>query len=370
VVLAALAGLPLAAGCQIIAGLTGDFHAEDAGTQPDAATHPDGSGGLGGGGGSPPVGCVSATYPDPPGGSDVDGGPGPIVFAIRTVDIGDKAVLPGYDLDHACTCVDDAGPTCVSPKPHCDGARGVDNGAAAILNLLSIAASSGTFTSAYYSGLIEAGKWSLLVKLEGYNGLPDDPSVGVTLYPSPGVGGATPAWDGNDAWGLSQYSFGDGGVADPIYRSAGAYVAGGVLVAAMPRAKLILGGSTPFAIGMTGGVFAAKLIQSGASWKLTSGTLAARWTLADVFQLFSSLRYQGAAICTDSFVYGPAKTAVCQGADILADGTSPKSLPCDAISFGMGFTADPAKLGALVPAPVPDGGCPAATDPVHDDCGF
>lgn len=349
--LSALGGV--AAGCQILAGLDGDFHAagpSDAGT--DAG----------------PTGCVGADYPGPPGGDDEDAGTPPLIFAVRTVDIGDLGTTPGYDLDHVCTCFDDAGPTCVSAKAHCDAPGGIDNGAADLLGLLTLATSSGQFSSAFYSQTAEEGDWTMLVRVTGYNGQADDPSIVVDLFPSHGMGGATPTWSGDDAWPVVESSVEDGGV--PLFRSEGAYVSGGVLVAAMPRAKLILGAQTPFAVSLTGGVITAQITRSSASWKLTKGVLAGRWALSDVFRAFSGLRIAGKPLCTDDVtLYGAGKAALCTGADIRADGTSAKSLPCDALSFGIGFTADPAQIGAPVPEQQPEGGCPPETDPANDSCG-
>jgi hypothetical protein len=233
---------------------------------------------------------------------------------------------------------------------------------------MSVALASGSLASGPLSAKIEGGSWTLLVQIAKYNGLADDPAVDVTVYPSPGLG-ATPAWDGSDAWPVDEHSVGPGGLAEPLYKSQGAYVSGGVLVAAMPVAKMVIVDQAVIGIRFIGGVLTGRLAPAGSSWKLTEGVLAARWALKDVLAMLAGVRYAGQAICTDSgLIYDTTKGMLCQGADILADGTSPKSLPCDAISFGMGFTADPAKLGAIAPTSDPPPACPAGTDPANDSC--
>ncbi len=99
--------------------------------------------------------------------------------------------------------------------------------------------------------------------------------------------------------------------------------------------------------------------------------LAARWPLAEVFHSFSTYRdNNGNPICTDNgLAYSTAKSAICSDADILVDGTQPKSAPCDALSIGLGFTAEPAILGPIADAGAGTPGCPPATDPANDSCG-
>jgi hypothetical protein len=130
------------------------------------------------------------------------------------------------------------------------------------------------------------------------------------------------------------------------------------------------GGLDVISIHLTAGVLTADLVQLNGQWHLKTGVIAARWALADVFKDIASYRdNNGAPICTSQTVtYTIAKQAICQDADILVDGTQPKSAPCDALSIGLGFTADPAVLGNIVDAGALTDGCPAATDPANDSC--
>jgi hypothetical protein len=351
-----------AGACQLVAGLDGDFHqalAADAGTDAgsDAA------------GGSAPT-CVSATYPDPPSGADTPAN-NEIVLAIRTLDLGENATVPpGYDLDHACTCFANEGPTCTSAKKHCDAPGGIDSASAQIFSLIEFGAGSGHFGSSFYSQKIADGAWTLLLRITNYNGLPDDPAVDVAAYPSNGIDPA-PVWDGNDAWTVSAQSVNAGDPSQPIYTSQGAYVSNGILVAASPKILWRLGGSADtITFQLTGGVITGKLAMAAGGWTITDGIVAARWKAEDIFAAIGSYRDgNGKPICTDlGLVYGTAKSAICDGLDILADPAGAKSLPCDALSIGIGFTAGEAKLGAVEPPPTPTPGCPMTTDPTYDSC--
>jgi len=361
----ALAAALSAAACQLVAGLDGDFTqapgtdgGSDAGDEGDASD----------GGGS---GCHSATYPDPPAGMD-DGVSNEIVLALRSLDFGEGAATPpGYDLDHACTCVEDAGPTCQSAQQHCDAPGGIDNASAQIFSLIQFAVGAGTFGSASFSMKAEHGQFSLLLRVRGYNGKPDDPSVDVALFPSPGADSSPVVWDGTDQWQVSQSSLVGSNLNKPLYTSAGAYVSHGVLVAAIPNILAILGGTdSSISFRLTDGVITGALAQKPTGWALSGGILAARWAAPDIFATLSSYRDgNNMPICTDAtLVYGTAKSAICKGLDILSDASGAASQPCDALSLGFGFTAQQVQFGMIVAPLVPSPGCPAATDPANDSC--
>src|SRR5262249_35152216 len=133
--------------------------------------------------------CTPATYPDPP--SIPDDGtsiPG-LVFAVHSIDMGDKGDVPGFDLDHTCTCFDDAGSSCTpystAISQYCDqpAQTGVDNQASKLFQLIALPLGKANFGSDYFSARASEGAWSLLVRVEGYSGMPDDPKVTVSLFP-------------------------------------------------------------------------------------------------------------------------------------------------------------------------------------------
>lgn len=322
---------------------------------------------------TPPPIC-GATYPDPPNVAD-EMPNGSYVLALRSIELGeDSTAPPGYDLDGQCTCVNEAGPTCVGNIQQCDAPNGIDNTMAKLMKLVSVAAGLGSFGSAYFSAKANDGSWGTLIQIDNYNGLENDPKVDVAVFISPGFGmtdAGPPKWNGSDPWPVSAASFdGDaGGV--PIYKSAGAYVSDNVLVAALPTASLVIsGGIETITINISGGVLTGRLQGAGGLFRLTDGIIAGRWREKDVFGALSSYRdSNGKPFCTDATLfYNNAKGAVCNNRDILADGTGAKSLPCDSLSLGIGFTAEPATLGEVKQPAMPTPGCPAATDPINDKC--
>lgn len=320
----------------------------------------------------PPPPC-GATYPDPPQAEDV-GGDGSYVVAIRTVDLGEGSNMPpGYDLDGQCTCVQEAGATCVGTMLQCDAPNGVDNTMAKLINLVSSLAGVGSFGSAAFSAQAYEGKWGAIIKIDRYNGLSDDPSVDVAMLVSPGFGSDPDAgahWDGNDEWPITSDSL-DPDAGTPLFQSKGAYVANHVLVAALPTTALAISGSNErITINITGGVLTGRLQQFGNVYRIVDGVLAGRWRESDVFKALSSYRdSDGKPFCTDlPLFYKNAKGIVCSSRDILADPTGAKSLPCDSLSLGMGFTAEPAKIGPTKAPTASTPGCPPQFDPANDFC--
>lgn len=356
----ALAAIGVAS-CQIVAGLDGDYV---------AAPEPDG--GADAGADADPGACVAATYPDPPTIAD-DAASEEIVLALRTIDLGENAVIPpGYDLDHTCTCFADAGPSCVSPKPHCDFNGGIDSASAQFFNLVRFAAGPSAFSSDSFSARANEGRWSFLLRIRGYNGKADDPHVEVALFPSPGVEKTvTLHWDGTDAWPVSAQGVVNDDPEQPTYPAQGAYVAAGTLVIAAPSVLMRLGGDADtIGVQFTGAVLTGKLTKESSGWRLSDGILAGRWQIGNIFQAIASYRDgNGQPICTDAaLTYTSVKSTICNGLDILADPTGAKNLPCDALSIGIGFGAQQAKMGAIAPPPTPTPGCPPETDPAMDTC--
>jgi hypothetical protein len=256
-------------------------------------------------------------------------------------------------------------------QPAGSGNEGIDNQAAKLFQLIELPVGQSVFGSSVFSLQADSGAWSILIRVDGYNGLPDDPEVDVSLFPSGGLG-KKPAWDGNDTWPVVSTSVGDAGTSTPLFHSNGAYVSQGTLVATMPTSEMTIhgGGLDTITVRLTAGVLTARLVQINGLWHMQGGVIAARWALTDVFKAIGSYRdNNGAPICTSQVpTYTIAKQAICQDADILVDGTQPKSAPCDALSIGLGFTADPAVLGAVVDAGALSPGCPTGTDPSTDSC--
>ena len=324
-------------------------------------------------GGSAPV-CESADYPAPPNASDGgldDAGTPEIVAAIRKVLLVEQADggALGVDLDSRCSCQGEEA-TCVVPPngAECDLAGGRDNALSKLFTTLQVILQQGDISD-FYSAQAESGKWSLLLRIRGYDGELDDSQVEVAWYVAVGSVAATPLWDGTDGWRISSDSVTALDLEQPLYVDTHAYVTNGLVVASLPSTAFTLAGSVSrITFRLTAGGLIGRLVHDGQAWGLRDGILAGRVSESDLFYAVSSYRDDnGAPLCTDSPLYGVARDIVCNGRDILS-GLGGPSTPCDAVSMAIGFEADPALLGPVeVPIP-PTTSCAAGTDPIDDAC--
>lgn len=373
---ALLAALGVAS-CATIAGLDGDFHRDGSGgtgaggASTSASGGTTSSGGTGGSGGS--TGCVLDVPPDPPAIAD-DGGDIEFVTALRTIDVdeADDKATRGLDLDGVCTCFQDAPPSCTPVADvACDGPGGIDNALGVIFNQVK-QISFNLITSGQLSAAANQGIWTSLMRVRGYNGKADDAKVEVLSYRTQGVdaGMAVPTWDGNDAWPVDEASLTDPLDLDSaISKSSEAYVTGGVLVVRYPVNRIRIRGDVfSMTIDLVDAVFRANLeAVAGGAYRLTNGVTAGRWPSSNAFEGLASLRYGGSSkLCTDDDQYGAVKATFCGKVDLRADGAAGV---CDMLSFGASFTAEPAKLGPIVPAEgPPPNPCAVDKDPSTDTC--
>jgi len=236
---------------------------------------------------------------------------------------------------------------------------------------------------------IAAGEIGLILEIDGYNGQPDDSDLLVAAYASTGTwtaddaGGAgvirPPRWDGNDVWAPDPASVQPGTPDLPRFTARQAYVTGGTLVASFDRIQV------PASIGVGSGPFeadsaivTANVVAAGASFALTNGVVGARVATQTLLSGLARFRDPYApdsggpgALCGANVDYNLVKSTVCVSADLNADPAHDNlGFACNALSAGVTFTAQPAKLGPEhAPAVAPLNGC-AAPDgaPWSDDC--
>jgi len=355
-----LCGLFCASGCELVAGLDGDYKLD---TTPAASL------------------CDPVRPPDPPA---VQGAGGDVAFtvAIRKVDLGEADKTPrfGFDLDDTCSCTVDA-QSCVRPswaektKQVCDDPRGLDNGTSVALNQANVIA-GGALGSAFISDGAEKGFWTILLRVKGWSAMPDDDQVEVAVYHTTGfAAGTTPLWNGTDAWPVDDQSVNAMDIESPVLVDTAAYVRGGELVAHLSSLRFPFRGEMmQFPLKVESVVLSAKIdtLADGVH-ALHGGTIGAKWRLPDLFVSLGELRYNGDdMLCRDDFAYSPVKHIFCDATDIFSgempagDGQMPE---CDAISFGLRFETEPAQLGALVPhVDGPADTCAAGQSPKVDDC--
>ncbi len=375
----------LAAGCF----LQGFDREDGGGAGATGATGGGGATAAGGGGAGGDSQCDSATYPDAPGATGGDELLD-LAFALRRVDLGEEDIdnRPGFDLDRVCSCCTD----CVAEQDHCqppsyadatklcdaaaDGSshnQGRDNALAQVIESFGELGDQIPAGTASMNDRIASGQWSMLIRVSGYNGLPDDDNVTVSLFTTDGLGSA-PQWTGAEPWPvrtdslLPTYDTFTNPLDAATVLNATAYVSAGRLVGVFDgsggdqnRLSLSLEGG--FSLSLTYAIFSADLVKEGSYWALEEGTLGGLWALAEVFETLSAIR---PPLCTDDFVYGIFKDRLCEYVDGRAGPPGPGL--CDSISFGLWFEADAITFGPLEDPSGDTPGCPPATDPASDSC--
>jgi hypothetical protein len=304
------------------------------------------------------------------------------VVAVHTIDVGfgDDAGTPGasgllgYDLDTVYTCCDGGPESCnaaVTGAMHCDDPSGRDNAGGHLLATLA-SLDPGQFNTSTISQRLENGTYSILLQVYQYNGTANDTQVTAALYASDGVENEAGAmWDGNDVWNIDD-AFVVSPDASPLlpnHIDGNAYVANGTLVMSV-NFPISLGtsGTSTFTISLTSGIVSGQLVPgANGTYSLANGQIAGRWNVSDLLQSLQTVSVFGSPICPGTANYTFVKQEICQYADIMTDITKDKTgATCDALSLGIGFTADPAVLGDAVPAAIKMGLCSGDAGP--DDC--
>jgi hypothetical protein len=327
---------------------------------------------LGGEGGAGT--CGHAWVPDrPPTASSDDGAT--FTWAFHKIWFGatgaDGGPL-GLDLDDACSCKAQ-GQRCVLPDKSngaCDGPDGRDNAIQTFFQQWALL--FGGDAAATYNGHLDQGRWSALVEVSGYNGLGDDDQVTVAFYPSTGFATndpqGVPAWAGADAWHVPSDVLQQGGA--PVYVDPKAYVRGSILVAQPGALSVRLKGlSARLEIVVTSPVLTARLAPvDGGGFLLRDGQIAGKIAANGIFQMMASFRSEeGKPLCRDDPFYTAGRASLCHARDIQADSPDP-ALPCDALSFAMGFQADLAVRGGVADAEAPAQFCSPGQSPTTDVC--
>jgi hypothetical protein len=342
-----------------------------------------GQAGVAGSGGATETFCGSRRPPAPPSTSGEAGGAGDVSFvvALRGFDFGETSTtVAGYDLDGACTnctCDGDTASRCLLPTPAnlvaaTDGPQGEDRGGRALF--LAAAPLIPSVSSNGIQGAVENGDFTILLKVSGYNGTPDDAEVTVAWFVGTTLD-KQPLWDGTDAWPIRSYGVYDGDVNKPASVDNKAYVRDSVLVAG-PKGVDGTSREVPFQVSpdfllKISGVFVTGRIVAGPSpgkFGLEDGILAGKWSTDDVLRQLSGLVVFGERVCPGVESFKQIAQQVCSNADVsLFDGTPTD--PCDAISIGVAFNASPAQLGPIIPEPTPTEECQPSFDATKHGCG-
>ncbi len=212
------------------------------------------------------------------------------------------------------------------------------------------------------SAAFAGGLYGVVVVVDQWNGLPDDPSVEVTLRSSPGLtSGAVPAWAGADVWATYPDVDADGVRRFAIDRVAG-YVAGGMLVVDARDLGATLfrfgPGSASFELFLSDLSFTGALTTDHLTGFTASGVIDQPAAASAATRLAATLGLCAGGAAGAFLGELPAKIALAPDMPFVPGG--PAGDPCDAISFAWSLDAEPALLGEATDAgaAAADGGCP------------
>jgi cysteine-rich repeat protein len=207
------------------------------------------------------------------------------------------------------------------------------------------------------------GSYNYVVRVSGYNGERDDSQVRVDFYRSSGLEEQLPwqckpdqtdfrerypRWRSSLSWRVDEADLTapiekDGAWPDGRIADADAYVKDGYLVAQLPEGASVgfIGDGSPhrgFVLRTAHGHLLGRLQhEQDGTWSLVDGLLAGRIRNEDLILAFREVGF-----CEEgslSRFYASMVSYVEENADVLASGESISELPCDAMSYAIGFEA-------------------------------
>lgn len=292
----------------------------------------------------------------------------------------------GFDLDHKQTCAQpvatcppgDAaacawGPSCNNalgdPKLQCDLPGGIDNAFQNIDRGIGLLL---TGTNQFdVDGIFAHGLGNIVLRLSGYNGLPDDDDVGMGLFASSGLAstveplpdaagpdGAPLPEDRWDQRSLREWYVDPDSVSNPSgpppfvpkYFADSARVVHGVLVAHSALTP------APFALSLNSTMrdttFTAEVRRlDDGQWILTRGRIGGRMRMLDLLQTLASTPYSAPTGGTQTLCASSSLPQAVQFLCGLADLGTPLGGDCNEFSIGLGFVAVPAIVGEIKSLP-------------------
>jgi hypothetical protein len=306
-----------------------------------------------------------------------------MTFAVHTVHLGDESegnwVNYGYDLDgkvttasssDVCTLYSNA-----NPKNQADGLGGIDNSFGEnIVPLLGAVAANPSTTA---DSAFEAGKIGWILSVRGLSadlgqsaiGLTGEFFLGAPFGQAPNSPNSTPSFTLADVWPLDPTT-----VASPVGPN-GLLAVPTVSVSEFPKAyvtngNFVSGIAQPIELELPiGGVLVRFPVQHAiVTFSHATATQAGEGILAGVIateDLVQAIQRVAGSISTSlcsTSTFAQIKKSIEQASDILVDGTNRAGVPCNAISIGIGFSADaihdPQYAGTNAPTsnPCGDGG--------------
>jgi hypothetical protein len=353
-------------------------------------------------------GCTRGSERPPPrppadtDGEDIE----PLVFALKDVLMGNS--FAGLNIDEVCTGPE--GPWgCLhepelerfldgqEPNPHVDGPRGIDNNFANIFEIINATFQSGDDENLELTSRTAQARGydNPMVMITNYNGQPNDPRVTVVVTQSvfgiPGEAGADvppeicimdtedgavahwesdgeggcdpateippldvvfddpdspteivgtdPAWDSGNLWFWARSDTYDAGV--PRVEIDTAYVADGTLVVRLPENQVFIVGVVQ--ARLHGAYAVADLKPDLSGTEPNSALVAGRWSINALLETAESV-----GVCPGTFLHRTARDLLTENADVRTFARDEGlDVACDALSFGITFTAHRANFGGI-----------------------
>ena len=269
-----------------------------------------------------------------------------LLFAMNRIDFGIDAGLPfGLNLDKHCTCPGES--ACNRPAgslPICDEPNGVDNATKGVLATLR---RFGVLDERTLNETLDSGGSRALLRLQGYNGEANDPSVTMSIYGSLGVEGTFTGTD-KDRWRVDSETVVGGNLDAPTFRT-GAWVRNSVLVAPFLDFTLRLGGDkgqVPLTTKLSAGYLIARIDPTGT----LDGVIAGRWDVESALDSIQSFRILDGSVSmcagTDSFKL--VQDFMCLATDVRTNNAEDGlNRPCNALSVHLGFSGRLASFGSV-----------------------
>lgn len=283
----------------------------------------------------------------------------------------------GFDLDGRCTRVEGCtfAESCVQSNaaPMPDGPYCSDN-AYARLHTEAVDENSATAHLALSNDAINCslreGRYNQLLRLTGYNGMPDDDQVRVDFYASTGLegGGASdpsapcaasqPAWQAGAMFRVLENDLAapmssDGGLPNSKIVANNAFVRDGYLVAFLPQGyEIKLFGDSDQApavqFNLRQAVVAGRLAKRPeGSFYIEHGAIAGRQAAQDVLRSFGQV-----GVCEQgdhAELHAAIRTYMENYSDIALEADARQDSACDGVSTAFSFTADSVVPGSIAP---------------------
>ena len=313
---------------------------------------------------------------------------GPIVVALRKIDLGSANPVDGgpaeeewkrlgFDMDGLCTgssrtCGQSGGPSCAPRQGQIpiDGEYCRDNSFGNLATTLTYASS---LTSEFGFGTFDCalcrGALNFLVRIQGYNGQANDDAIEVDFFPAVGFDRLLPVecttglpdsacFLPSMPWNIDRkvVTGANPGDSPSTLRATTAFVRDGQVTMFLPDGMPIYFPGADdsiiraFPITVHRGFITGRIAkQSDGTWHVEDGMIGGATTLDEVLQSLVSI-----GLCPGDPNYAVAQNVIENVADVLVSGENAPATPCDAVSIGIGFTAYQATLGRAVEAPVRD----------------